>query len=361
MYIPLSFMGGTAATASCNCTNYVFQTLVTTGSTITYKPCNAEALVVENFAANTNNSLCVGDRVFTYTNSLNSLTSDTPCLQADCVSCDCYEFFYQTSVDPVDHYISYIPCNATSASTQIIGPFAPLTTGSVICSFPWMAKSISGSLDQQLNGPSGFVKLVNSGSCQPIPSGSIQVGDLRGGGVVLYVSGSYPNQKGLIAATASVATSSANFNRWGYYGTVTGINNQAYGAGASNTAALRNYVPTTGSIAANAVTQSINGYNDWFIPSTGEALSSSRNNIDWPDVPFYVCRTCQPEFYELVKVPGLNSYRSVLTSTEKYDGTTAQRQQFARVVRRDSNEQDTSKNATDAFFAYRYFTSSLVP
>lgn len=352
-------MGGTAATASCNCASYYFETQVSTGSTITYKPCNAEGLVVETYAANINTTLCVADDVFQSSNSLRAIDTANPCLQANCQSCDCYEYFYKISVDG-PAYLSYIPCNAPSSSREIIGPLSALSTGSFLCSFPWMVQNISGNLDYGTNGPTGVIKLVNSGSCQPIPSGSIEVGDLRGGGQVLWVQGTYPNQSGLIMTTQSVATSSANMSRWGFYGTVTNINNRAYGSGASNTQALRNYIPATGSIAANALTASINGYSDWFLPSEFEAITASYNGIVWPSNvrwtnPTRAVPNAQPQFW--INTNG----NSVLTSTEKYDGTTAQRQVYARQVSYPFNPNDRDKNLTALFYGVRYFTSSLVP
>jgi hypothetical protein len=60
------------------------------------------------------------------------------------------------------------------------------------------------------------------------------------------------------------------------------------------------------------------------------------------------------------------------TSTEKYDGTTAQRQIYNRVIKEGGIEFDQDKNTSTvvgapsqpqetSFWGYRYFTSSLVP
>jgi hypothetical protein len=364
MYIPLSFMGGSGVVASCNCRTYQIQTTVSTGSIITYKPCNAESLVVETLpSGNFSTSYCVGDGIISYTNTLEIINAGESCIQSNCQSCECYDFFYRTSIDPFPHYFSYIPCNQPASAVQIAGPFQPLTTGSLKVSFPWTIKMISGGFDTNINGPTGFIKLTTSESCAPFVSGTVEVGDLRGGGRVLYVTGSYPNQSGLIVATSSVATSSLNMSRWGFLGTETDIENRSYGAGPTNTAALRNYIPATGSIMANTFTASINGYNDWFLPSTSEALSSSLNHIVWPDNVVFnaICRDCQPLIYQLLGVSGSTSFYKIPTSVEKYDGTAAQRREFFRIVTQFHTEDDRNKNVTgEPFYAYRYFTSSLV-
>jgi hypothetical protein len=271
MYIPLSFMGGTGVVASCNCTTLSFDILAGSGQylDLTYQPCNAEQIQTIRYTGNsTENKVCIGELNYNFSGPgvVNYSYLDGPCLQSNCQSCDCYEFFYQATFAASDTYIQYVPCNVPSSSVATIGPLAAGVSGSIICSFPWTIRVINNSLTI-----GGIVKQVDSASCQPnIVSGSVQGGDLKGGGVVLYVTGSYPNQNGLIVTTESVATSSANMNRWGFYGTITGINNRAYGAGASNTAALRNFTPATGSIAANALTASINGYSDWYLPSKDE-------------------------------------------------------------------------------------------
>lgn len=372
MYIPLSFMGGTGVVASCNCNILGFQLAINPGQFIdlAFQPCNGEQIETIRFTTSIQSSdICVGDRNFNFsgTGQVSNSNLNGLCLQDDCQSCDCYEYFYQVSVDQPGAFIEYIPCNVPYSSRETIGLLAPLSTGSFICSFPWMVRTVfSGSLDFPPNGPTGVIKQVNSASC-PIqfPTASLQVGDLAGGGMILFVTGSYPNQNGLIIATASVATSSVNMSRWGYLGTITGINNQAYGTGASNTAALRNYIPNTGSIAAHAMTGSINGYNDWFLPSLGEVIATKLNHIEWPvqllPQQFLNQRLQgQPQLNIMI---GTGGQSKILTSNEKADGTLAQRRQFAKTARTltFAFDPDIDKNKTgDAFYAYRYFTSSFV-
>ena len=359
-------MGGTGVVATCNCNFLDFELLITGSQYIdlTYQPCNGEQIQTIRYTSTilSNQEICVGNKNYNFSGTGFVITSNTDrvCLQANCQSCDCYKFFYKTSVDPLT-YISYVPCNEPSSSRQIIGPFGPLSTGSFICSFPWTVTTPSGNLDSP---PSGVITQVNSGSCQPFVSGTLFVGDLKGGGVVMYVTGSYPNQNGLIVTTASVATSSADFNRWGFLGTITGINNPTYGTGASNTAALRNYTPATGSIAANALTASINGYNDWFLPSFNEASASSLNNIAWPGgfgtgIPVVNDQPAllgQPQLY-------INTNNGqILTSNERTIGTTAEKQTFAKIQEPMGGLDYRNKNTNNiGFYGYRYFTSSLVP
>ena len=370
MYIPLSFMGGAGVAASCNCNYLNFSATITSGQYVdlTYQPCNGEQIQTIRYTSTitVTNSLCVAERNYNFSGpgSVTGINLDIVCLQSNCQSCDCYEFFYRTSGDPVDHYISYVPCNVPSSSREIIGPLTSLSTGSFICSFPWTVYPISGALDYPDNGPSGVIKQVNSGSCQPIVSGSVQVGDLRGGGMVLYVTGSYPNQSGLIVSTASVATSSADFSRWGFFGTITGINDQTYGTGYNNTVALRNFIPATGSIAANALTASINGYNDWFLPSVSESFATTDNQIEWPVI--WAGQGGVQDTYQLSNQPQTwrnTKGNNILTSNEVTGGTIGFRQQRVNTVVavRANLKTDILKNATgNPFYAYRYFTSSLV-
>jgi hypothetical protein len=352
-------MGGSSVTASCNCVNYVIETSPTTGSQITYKPCNAEDLVIENVPAGYfSASYCVADNVFSYTNTLNNLTADKPCIQSNCQSCDCYEFWYQTSIAAGPHYISYIPCGTVASATQSIGPFGPLETGSFICSFPWLVQ-VSGSLDI-----GGVIRQVNSGSCQQLNPSSSYVGQIVSGAVIIHVTGSYPNQGGLLMTTQSISGSALE-RRWGYYGTVTGINNRNYGTGAANTLLLHNYTPNTSSIAANMVYgKTIGGFSNVFLPSYGEYYSSSLNNIIWPAgvvANNYVSLILQPMLYKYLTSSVL------LLSDEKHDGTTAQRQIYARTgISWGANDNDIDKNSTKNVFnvnaaihGFVYFTSSI--
>jgi hypothetical protein len=384
MYIPLAFnsSGGGGVIPSCNCNTLGFQINITSGQFVdlSYQPCNGEIIQTIRYTSDVpyNETICIADRNYSFsgTGLVSGVNLNKVCLEENCQSCSCYEYFYRISVDGPT-YIRYVPCNEPSSSAVTIGPFAPLSTGSFVCSFPWTVMPISGGLDFPPNGPTGVIKQVNSGSCQPIVSGSLQVGDLRGGGMVIYVTGSYPNQSGLIMTTESVATSSADMSRWGFYGTVTGITNQAYGTGASNTAALRNYTPATGSIAANALTASINGYDDWFLPSVTESVRAVRNHITWP-VQWATISGVQSN-YLLSTQPQLwvnTSGSAVLTSNEfntPGDIFLGSREQSAWTVQATYVAVDPSapddrivltnrfKNVPGKFFGYRYFNSSLIP
>jgi hypothetical protein len=364
MYIPLSFMAdGETVIGSCNCNNINFGTTATVANYVDfrYQPCNSQQLNTIRYTSNTtDNSICVAELNYTFSGPGTVTYSDiaSPCLQSNCQSCDCYEFFYRISVDGPT-YIRYVPCNEPSSSAITIGPFATLSTGSFVCSFPWTVIPISGTFDWPGNGPTGVIKQVNSGSCQPIVSGSLQPGDLKGGGMVMYVTGSYPNQSGLIVSTASFATSSALQSRWGFYGTQTNITNQAYGTGASNTQAIRNLTPTTASMAANTITQSAGGFTDWFLPSVTESLYSAQNGITWPNnlVLQYDSLKVQPQLWRNTRGD------SLLTSNEVNTGTTANKQQRVYTVPAAfaGYLSSISKNDYNNVFGYRYFTSSLVP
>lgn len=358
--------GNNGVVPSCDCNLLQFEVTITSGQYIdlAYQPCNTEVIETVRYTTSTlvtnADGICIGNRNYTLTGTglVNSSNLDATCLQANCQSCDCYEFFYQISID-APTYISYIPCNVPSSSREIIGPFASLSTGSFVCSFPWTVIPISGTFDYPGNGPTGVIKQVDSASCQQqMVSGSLEVGDLKGGGMVIYVTGNYPNQNGLIITTQSIALSSPQFGRWGYFGTITGINDKAYGSGANNTVQLRNYTPTTGSIIANALTASINGYSDWFLPSENEATASALNGIVWPVQWSGPALASQPQLS--INTKG----NSILTSNERSDGTNLQKRNtylsIATGYPHVTNQYVNKNTESTQIYAFRYFNSSLI-
>lgn len=87
------------------------------------------------------------------------------------------------------------------------------------------------------------------------------IGENFAGGIVFYVDGS--GLHGLVSATSDQGTAA-----WGCYGTDI-LTDTAVGAGATNTAAI---VATCGAGTAAQLADSLvlNGYSDWFLPSSGE-------------------------------------------------------------------------------------------
>jgi len=108
----------------------------------------------------------------------------------------------------------------------------------------------------------------DNGSCEFFDIGDINIGDTMQGGVIFYLDG---NGGGLIAATAD-----ENEKQWGCSG-IWASTDTLIGSGLSNT---QNIVDTCGqgTAADFCINLSLNGYNDWFLPSKDE-LGYLFNNI----------------------------------------------------------------------------------
>jgi uncharacterized protein (TIGR02145 family) len=92
-------------------------------------------------------------------------------------------------------------------------------------------------------------------------------GDSYQGGTIFHLTGSYPNQHGLVCAPADQSTGKSWYN--GSY-VVTGASATAVGTGQANTNTIVS-VQGTGSYAAQICNDLVlNGYSDWFLPSIGE-------------------------------------------------------------------------------------------
>lgn len=101
------------------------------------------------------------------------------------------------------------------------------------------------------------------------------IGDFRDGGIVFWVDPT-DNNHGLVVAVSSQFYSGT----WGCSGTNTGATGSAIGTGASNTSAIVNSgCAPTGSVIEVVSSLSLNGYDDWFVPSEGE-LSEMYANIN---------------------------------------------------------------------------------
>lgn len=104
----------------------------------------------------------------------------------------------------------------------------------------------------------------------------IRVGQYYQGGIVAYVDGTYPNQTGLIIATTDVTGSTTSWQEQ-TYSTISGLSS-AYGSGQTNTTNILAQSSTATIAATLCNDYSIDGYNDWFLPSQTE-LSYVRGNI----------------------------------------------------------------------------------
>jgi uncharacterized protein (TIGR02145 family) len=93
------------------------------------------------------------------------------------------------------------------------------------------------------------------------------IGDTYQGGIIFSISGTYPNQHGLVCTPADQSTGKSWYN--GTY-VATGATATAVGTGQANTNTIVS-VQGTGSYAAQICNDLVlNGYSDWFLPSIGE-------------------------------------------------------------------------------------------
>lgn len=285
MYIPLSFFGGSGAVSSCNC-KYITFTGGVGGGTVNYNPCNSEVIQQLTLPSGSTSSACVAD--WTNMSKVGNIDWDPSsdyilypyCVSSTCQTSNCWNFYFMSTA--ANTVISYIPCNVTASYTQSF-TLGLYETASMCLSFPEEVRVITGSLESfsAVVGPCTTSSLA-------YPSGTVYVGQEVSGGRIGYVTGTYPNQSGLIITSESVATGTAG--RFGFYGTQTNIRNRDYGAGAANTNALQAYTPTTSSMVANTIgNASFGGKTDWYVPSSGDivtAFDSAANGYYGTLVPF---------------------------------------------------------------------------
>lgn len=105
----------------------------------------------------------------------------------------------------------------------------------------------------------------------------LRLGQFYQGGYVVYLTGNYPNQGGLIVAPVEISASST----WPSIGGVTTPVDQGYGFGYSNTETAYNAGYTTDGIGT-CWNYSVNGYSDWFMPSAEELTFTIQNKIYIP-------------------------------------------------------------------------------
>ena len=283
MYIPTTFMSqGTGAFGNCNCKKFTF--VAASNGIASYIKCNQQTVYEHQMISGAVFEDCVSiDTPVTVTGSITFTTgsnydgqglnpTSSWCLAPDCQTTCCWEYLViaQSGGAPFNNVntLSYIPCGNLPHQTASI-TLAAYESASFCVSYPEMVTVVTGSFFEA----TGVVgKCTISASCYP--AGTIYIGDLHKSGIVGYVSGSYPNQNGLLFTTSSFTrftNATQEQTRWGFAGTVTNINNGAIGRGLTNTRALQARSNQTGSMAAAFVSQSRWDNNpDWMLPTTGD-------------------------------------------------------------------------------------------
>jgi hypothetical protein len=90
------------------------------------------------------------------------------------------------------------------------------------------------------------------------------IGQNYGGGIIFYIDGT--GQHGLISSTSDQSTGT----QWGCYLTSIPGTGSAIGTGQSNTTIIVNGCPTAGIAARICDDLVLNGYSDWYLPSSAE-------------------------------------------------------------------------------------------
>jgi len=99
-----------------------------------------------------------------------------------------------------------------------------------------------------------------------VQKAELQLGQFYQGGVIIYLSGSFPNQSGIIA---SFQSSSAGTTQWGCSGTSISTS-RTIGSGQSNTNNILAGCATRPILASVCDGLSRDGYSDWYMPSRDE-------------------------------------------------------------------------------------------
>lgn len=102
----------------------------------------------------------------------------------------------------------------------------------------------------------------------------LHIGDYYEGGIIAYLTGSFPNQTGFVVSQDWVPTIDVSElgYAWGVLGDdVAGASGSAIGTGAINTQYILDYYGSGNTYAAQvAVTYTADGYSGWFLPSKDE-------------------------------------------------------------------------------------------
>lgn len=100
-----------------------------------------------------------------------------------------------------------------------------------------------------------------------------EIGEYKNGGVIFWLDPA-DNNSGLVCAVSNQFYSGI----WGCEGSSVGTTDTVIGSGATNTAAIESVCTTPGTVVDLIANLNLNGYDDWFLPSTNE-LSEMYANI----------------------------------------------------------------------------------
>jgi hypothetical protein len=110
------------------------------------------------------------------------------------------------------------------------------------------------------------------------------IGQYAFGGVIVYVTGSFPNQTGIVAALNDAYTASSfPYEIWGCSGTNITTSTGIF-TGQANTNAILAGCVTRPIFASIADSYSSSGYTDWYLPSQDELDAISTNYTVVPNL-----------------------------------------------------------------------------